>query len=654
MRVLTKIMKIKSLLLVCILILTSDVMAGTWNGWIYQNPFPTSVNLFDVKFVTPKKGWITGKYGYILYTDDGGLSWDRQNSGTEEDIMRVAFVNEKSGWAVGKQGSIIHTEDGGKTWVKQYNANTRLTKVFFINEKEGWVTGVSHGAFYVTKNGGKTWEKQETGIKRAISSVYFINSNTGWILAGEDVYRTINGGKNWDKAKLPVSLPAAAHPMMVNPDGTRSEALGTLNNDQGFGPEWWFGGIAFVNEKQGWVVTSRWIFYTNDGGRTWTIQFDTGNLDRGLRHISFNDVSNGCASGWSVYCTDDGGKIWTERLGITSGQDKELGGIDLSNLVNGWVVGNNGVIMKSTGNSRMWEKANNENQCGSAVYFHNKNVGIIYDPQKFDVFCRTANGGQSAEKTEIGMKVTNVFFIDEMTGWAVGVLEEWKEGDRKKRRHRRINVWGVIKKTIDGGISWSTQYKEPIGKGYDPDLSKIFFISDKDGWAAGANSLLLHTEDGGAHWERNKSILPDFNINNIFFVNAKQGWLTGLQIEHAWIGVILFTEDGGRTWKVQAKQRETNYNDIQFVNHLGWVNGETEHSGDAILFQSENVGKAWTEMKKFESLGATRMIFFDKDRGVMYSPENGSLVITFDGGKTWTKKLIPLKKNPWNVSEIFN
>lgn len=56
--------------------------AGHWNGWIYQNPYPTKNTLLAVKFITPNKGWIVGQYGTILYTEDGGENWEAQESGT--------------------------------------------------------------------------------------------------------------------------------------------------------------------------------------------------------------------------------------------------------------------------------------------------------------------------------------------------------------------------------------------------------------------------------------------------------------------------------------------------------------------------------------------------------------------------------------------
>lgn len=74
-----------SVLLLSILI-SAPSLAGSWNGWIYQNPYPTANTLLSVKFITPQKGWIAGEKGTILYTEDGGDTWEAQESGTEEDL----------------------------------------------------------------------------------------------------------------------------------------------------------------------------------------------------------------------------------------------------------------------------------------------------------------------------------------------------------------------------------------------------------------------------------------------------------------------------------------------------------------------------------------------------------------------------------------
>ena len=84
------------------LILLSSIptitFAGSWNGWIYQNPYPTSSSLLAVKFVSRQKGWIAGENGTILYTEDGGRTWAAQESGTEKKVKSLFLsTNDKAG-----------------------------------------------------------------------------------------------------------------------------------------------------------------------------------------------------------------------------------------------------------------------------------------------------------------------------------------------------------------------------------------------------------------------------------------------------------------------------------------------------------------------------------------------------------------------------
>ncbi|MBD8525138.1 WD40/YVTN/BNR-like repeat-containing protein [Pseudomarimonas arenosa] len=78
------------------------------------------------------------------------------------------------------------------------------------------------------------------------------------------------------------------------------------------------------------------------------------------------------------------------------------------------------------------------------------------------------------------------------------------------------NVWavghdGMILHSADGGMSWTVQRSDPKRE-IDPDeewdprqgapLLDVFFVSELEGFAIGAYSLLLKTEDGGQNWRR--------------------------------------------------------------------------------------------------------------------------------------------------------
>lgn len=624
--------------------------AGSWNGWIYQEPYPTGLDLGDVKFISPLKGWIVGKYGSIFYTADGGSTWETQESGTEDHLLKVFFINENSGWVVSMGGAIIHTVDGGKTWAVQYNVKALPTKIVFVNEQEGWLscTTQAEGSIYHTKNGGKTWEKLNIDIHRAISCVFFINSQNGWIMAGEDVYRTTNGGKKWVLSKLPVGKMRRWRPPSF--PGEKP----SIEFEKGLGPQWFYGGITFASEKQGWAAVYHSIYHTADGGQTWALQFDTGNTNYTISKIDFRDSLNGCAAGWSVVCTDDGGKTWAERLGAGQHDNKKLGGVSLVGRSDGWAVGSAGWMYQTVDGGKIWKLALQSNGCGSSSFQVDKQTGWLYEPRIFNSLCRTDDGGRTWKKQSVGIQVWNAFFIDGVTGWVVGTVGKKKDGSEAGTfSDKLVDTWAVIKRTADSGVKWSTQYKNQLGREGFSGLQGIFFINANKGWVVGEKGIILHTEDGGKRWTRQKNSNEKDSYRRVFFINSQVGWITGYQPGERWKGIILNTTDGGKHWQVQYTQEDVVFGDIYSTdNDELWITGSSESGEVCILVHTINQGGTWSE-KEFSDIGYNHITFLDEKRGAIFSENTGVVLTTTDGGKTWKRRRIPLKKTLWNFSEIF-
>lgn len=630
-----------------ILFIISTSHAGSWNGWIYQNPYPTANTLLAVKFITPQKGWVVGEKGTILYTEDGGDTWEAQESGTEEDLKSVAFVNEKQGWAVGNRGVIIHTEDGGKTWKPQGDIKIPLHKVFFVTEKEGWAGG-DHGTLLHTIDGGQNWVKPDIGkgISASIGGIFFIDSNTGWILAGGKVYRTIDTGKTWQ--------------------GTTGMVGGGPSGFTEISEKQWQGEIFFANDKQGWAVVGLWyIYHTEDGGKTWEDQLSTGYMSYGVGNIFFTNDKNGCAAGSSILCTEDGGKTWNERLGIKPGERDNIGdvmvsvwGISFVNRSTAWAVGNNGQIIKTEDGGKSW-KLKTSIRIGYA-YFIDAKTGWSYRNDKSGkdykgYLLKTEDGGDTwQEQKEFENRVVlRFYFVNPTTGWAVG--SEWGSTSGGSKL---LSLF--ILHTNDGGKTWITQFKEQAGKkwGFIDGLFDVFFINSNVGWVVGSRGLIFYTEDGGKHWEQQKSGTK-LNFGRVEFVDAKRGWVVGFwETEGSVTIAILHTEDGGKNWHKQWEKRGgwMALDEMFFLDkNNGWVVGDiTPYSGDGILLHTTDGGKTWLENSgsEFKKSEFRYPFFLDTNRGVILT-HKGLMLKTKDGGKTWSKQSIPLRKYPWHVSDIF-
>ena len=57
----------------------------------------------DIHFANSTHGWIVGEKGFIVHTNNGGKTWNRQEVATEEDLKAVYFTNLKYGWVAGRQ-----------------------------------------------------------------------------------------------------------------------------------------------------------------------------------------------------------------------------------------------------------------------------------------------------------------------------------------------------------------------------------------------------------------------------------------------------------------------------------------------------------------------------------------------------------------------
>lgn len=84
--------------------------------------------------------WITGDYGCLLHSDDGGRSWSRNSLGlTRNELRDVLFISEKKGILIGEEGYIRYTNDGGISWrASNEVTNSRLNFAFY-NKQDGHV-----------------------------------------------------------------------------------------------------------------------------------------------------------------------------------------------------------------------------------------------------------------------------------------------------------------------------------------------------------------------------------------------------------------------------------------------------------------------------------------------------------------------------------
>lgn len=105
-------------------------------------------------------------------------------------------------------------------------------------------------------------------------------------------------------------------------------------------------------------------------------------------------------------------------------------------------------------------------------------------------------------------------------------------------------------------------------------LTTVFFVDNREGWAAGHDALILHTTDGGENWTiQYEDPVPGGDlpkpILDIYFADKLHGWAVGA------FSLLLTTEDGGAHWKAVSTSR--------LASQLEAADQETEPNFNALL-----------------------------------------------------------------------
>jgi photosystem II stability/assembly factor-like uncharacterized protein len=166
-------------------------------------------------FTNKRSGWVVGWDGIIYHTDNAGLVWQKQTSGTDIDLKQVVFVDNVHGWAMGwnmfdqKTGTwppvFVATSDGGQTWNIIGQPTLSLHSITFVDAKKGWAIVVDdrHDAKLArTNDGGATWIMQSTPTPLDWDSVLFLNENEGWAV-GNGIINTNDNGQSWRYQRSP-------------------------------------------------------------------------------------------------------------------------------------------------------------------------------------------------------------------------------------------------------------------------------------------------------------------------------------------------------------------------------------------------------------------------------------------------------------------
>lgn len=154
---------------------------------------PNDALLYGLVYSDPEHAWISGEFGTILATSDGGTTWKQQKSGLETTIFGIDFLDANTGVAVGIDSVILRTEDGGATWNAVKSPFTeRSYYEIALSPAHSWIVG-GQGTILTSSDGGKTWTEFKTPIQLAsewFRGASMVGSNAYLVGGAGLIYRT--------------------------------------------------------------------------------------------------------------------------------------------------------------------------------------------------------------------------------------------------------------------------------------------------------------------------------------------------------------------------------------------------------------------------------------------------------------------------------
>lgn len=178
--------------------------------WIEQNVGNTTASNFtDVYAITPDIVIVTGTNGTILKTTDGGITWQKKNSGTTQNLGKIQFPTSNIGYVIAANGKLLKTINGGETWtVIELGSNVILNYISCVNENLIFLSCLdsnTNSFLLKSSDGGNSWEAvvgSDSQVK--FYDVQFFNEQIGYATSSYNPYNNLNkilktqdGGKNW-------------------------------------------------------------------------------------------------------------------------------------------------------------------------------------------------------------------------------------------------------------------------------------------------------------------------------------------------------------------------------------------------------------------------------------------------------------------------
>jgi photosystem II stability/assembly factor-like uncharacterized protein len=172
------------------------------NGGTTVTPLGVAGAVFgmDIFFTDNNTGYFIA-IGGLFGTTDGGASWSRINTtglAATSNYASAYFINANTGWIVNSNG-VYKTNGNILNWTKATITGTLPTGYFYAvyaTANNTVYASTITGELYKSIDGGASFSQIKI-FSSGYCDIHFIDNNTGYITAGNKIYKTTDAGLSW-------------------------------------------------------------------------------------------------------------------------------------------------------------------------------------------------------------------------------------------------------------------------------------------------------------------------------------------------------------------------------------------------------------------------------------------------------------------------
>ena len=248
-----------------------------------------------------------------------------------------------------------------------------------------------------------------------------------------------------------------------------------------------------------------------------------------------------------------------------------------------------------------------------AVYFLDQQRGWIAGGN--GTLLSTVDGGVTWNRISFTNKdtLTDVYFFDDQRGWLLAQRDVFKLKANERASY--------LLSTNDGGNTWHRVLLNT------PDVNtrftRLLFSDAQHGWVIGETGTVLATNDGGEHWQLQRSATKHLLLGAAF-ANNNRGLIVGA-------AATIMQSDDGVNWRLGAASKDGNdrFNAVAIAGPYMWATGNNGR-----ILASLNSGRSWVRQNSETSADLFDIKFIDAREGWAVGAQ-GPLLHTNDAGLHW-------------------